>query len=68
MLEGFVPGKRFLPSLMFVGEAWNLPYSGVPESCFTQVGSGLTCNHKTRQERLARDKHSSLLKSSNLRP
>ncbi len=29
--------------------------------CFTQVGSGLTHKHQTRQERLAKDKPSSLL-------
>jgi hypothetical protein len=26
---------------MFVGEARNLPKSGAPERCFTEVGSGL---------------------------
>jgi hypothetical protein len=35
--------------------------SRAPERCFTRVGSGLTCKHYTRLERLARDKHSSLL-------
>jgi len=29
---------------MFAGEARSLPYSGAPERCFTQVGSGLTAN------------------------
>jgi len=33
--------KLFQPSLMFVGEARSLPLSGVPERCFTRVGSGL---------------------------
>jgi hypothetical protein len=28
----FVPGKPFQPSLMFVGTARGLPYSGAPES------------------------------------
>jgi hypothetical protein len=32
--------------------------------CFTQVGSGLTRNYWTRLERLARDKHASLLRKS----
>ena len=30
--------------------------------CFTRVGSGLTHKHLTRLEKLARDKHSSLLR------
>jgi hypothetical protein len=33
----FVPCKPFLPSLMFVGKARDLPYSGAPQSCFTRV-------------------------------
>jgi hypothetical protein len=28
----FVPGKPFQPSLMFVGEARSLPWSGAPEN------------------------------------
>jgi hypothetical protein len=44
--------------------ARSLHSSGGPERCFTQVGSGLTSKHWTRQERLARDKHSSLLRKS----
>jgi hypothetical protein len=31
---------------------------------FTWVGFGLTCKHKTRLEKLARDRHSSLLQKS----
>ncbi len=31
--------------------------------CRTQAGSMLTCKHQTRLERLARDKHSSLLRT-----
>ncbi len=42
---------------MFVGKAWDLPYSGASESCFTRVGSGLIHRHWTKLERLARDKH-----------
>ncbi len=45
-----------------VGEARSLPQSGATERWFTWVGSGLTCNHYTRMDRLARDKHSSLLR------
>jgi hypothetical protein len=33
-------------SSMFIGEAWSLPKRGVPERCFTRIGSGLT--HNTR--------------------
>jgi hypothetical protein len=41
--------------------ARSLSESGGPERCFTRLGSGLTYKHHTRLERLARDKHSSLL-------
>ncbi len=47
---------------MFTGKARSPPLSGVPERCITWVGSGLTCKHYTRLERLARHKHSSLLR------
>ncbi len=60
----FVLGKLFQPSLMFVGSSKGLPCSGAPERCFTLVGPGLACKHWTRQERLAREKHSSLLQTS----
>ncbi len=56
----FVPGKPFQPSLTFVGKARSLTQSGTTERRFTGVCSGLTCKHKTRLQRLARDKHSSL--------
>jgi hypothetical protein len=59
--RGFVPGKPFQPSLIFVVKARSLPKSGAPERQFTWVGSGLTRKHKTKLERLARDKHPSLL-------
>ncbi len=49
---------------MFVGEARSLPWREAPERSFTQVGSGLTRKHYTRLERLAKDKHSSLLQKS----
>ncbi len=58
----FVLGKPFQPSLMFIVNSRGLSYSGAPERCFTWVGSGLTCKHVTRLERLARDKHSRLLR------
>ncbi len=57
----FVPDKLFKPSQLFVGEARNIPLSGTPERCFSQLGFGLTCKHLTRLEKLVRDKHSSLL-------
>jgi len=57
----FDPGKLFQPSLMSVGKARGLPKSGAPERHLTWVGSGLACKHCTRLEKLARDKHCSLL-------
>jgi hypothetical protein len=60
----FVHGKPFQPILMFVAKVWSLPSSGAPEICLTQVGSSLTCNHQTKLERLARDKHFSFLQKS----
>ncbi len=41
MLGVFFPGQTLQPSLMFVGKARSLRYSGPPEWCFTLVGSGL---------------------------
>ncbi len=49
----------FQHSPMFAGT-----YPRVEESCFTWVGSGLTHRHQTRLERLARNKHTSLLRKS----
>jgi hypothetical protein len=60
----FVLGKPFQSSLMFVDEARRPPKRGVPERCFTQVGSSLTRKHYTRLERLAKEKYSSLLRES----
>jgi hypothetical protein len=37
----FVPPKPFQPSLMFVGKARSLLYSGAPVSGFAQVGYSL---------------------------
>ncbi len=59
-----LPGKPFQPRLTFVGEARSLPLRGAPEISFTWVRSSLICKHQTRLERLARDKHSSLLQKS----
>jgi hypothetical protein len=46
-----------------VGKAKSLPKSGVPERCFTRVGSGLALKHEIRLEKLARGKHSSLVQT-----
>ncbi len=56
-----MPGKPFQTGLMLVCKARSSPKSGAPERSFTQVGSGLTLNHYTRLDRLAMDKHLSLL-------
>jgi hypothetical protein len=60
----FVPGKPFQPSLMFAGKARSYP-GEAPFRC-SNLGKapGLTHKHKTRLEWLARDKHSSLLRTS----
>jgi hypothetical protein len=59
----FVLGKTFQPSpsIMFTVQYRNIPERGAPERGFPWVGYILTCKHWTRLERLARDKHSSLL-------
>ncbi len=56
------PRQAFQPSLIFVGKE-GLPESGKPETCFSQLGFGITRKHQTRLERPARDKHSSLFGS-----
>jgi hypothetical protein len=56
----FVNDKPFQPSLSFAGKARCLPYSGAPEKFFDRLGPCFT-NRQTRLERLAMDKHSSLL-------
>ncbi len=60
----FVSGKHCQPILMFLGKARSLPYSGVFERGFICLGSNLISSHYSRLERLARDKHSSLLRKS----
>jgi hypothetical protein len=60
----FVPGKPFQPSVMFVSKTGSYP-SEVPFKCSTLgLAPGLTHKHYTRLEKLARDKHSSLLRKS----
>ncbi len=46
---------------MFVGKARSFPYSVSFERDLTLVGSGLASKHLVRLEKLARDKHSTLL-------
>ncbi len=60
----FVPGKPFQPSLVFAGKNGAYP-SEAPFSCSTLgYTPDLTHKHLTRLERLASDKHSSLLQKS----
>ncbi len=59
----FVPGKPLQPNLMFAGTAMSWLYNGAPKGFFSQVNSGLTRKHSTRQELLIREKHSSLLQT-----
>jgi len=49
---------------MFLGEARSLLKSREPERHFPWVISSLTYKHLNKRERLARDKHSSLLQKS----
>jgi hypothetical protein len=49
--------------VLFVGKGRSLPYSGAPERFFNRVGSCFTNRHYTKLERLAMDKHSSLLRT-----
>jgi hypothetical protein len=57
----FVPDKPYQPSQMFVGKA-GVYLIEAPFRCFTLgKAPGLIHKHLTRLERLATDKHSSLL-------
>ncbi len=47
-----VPGRHFQPSVMFVGKASSLPWSGASFGCLTRVGSGPKHIHKTLLERI----------------
>jgi hypothetical protein len=49
---------------MLADKVRSLPMSEVPEKYSTEIGSGLLRRHQTRLEKLARDKHSSLLRKS----
>jgi len=52
-----VPGRRFQPSLIFVGKAISLPKKTTTYKCSTKVGFGLTHKYYTRLETPVRDKH-----------
>jgi hypothetical protein len=43
-----VSGKPFQSSLMFVGEARSLPYSGASERCFTWIQNGLAYHYNVQ--------------------
>ncbi len=58
----FLLGKPFKTIRIFVGKARSLPKSVSSEKDFTWVGSGLSNKHLTRLEKLARSKHSSLVR------
>ncbi len=58
-----VVNTPFKLSLMFVSKARSPPLSGAPERCFTRLPSGFTQKDQIWLERLARDKHSSLLRT-----
>ncbi len=58
----FVPGKPFKPSLMFVGKTGTYP-SETHLVCSTLgQAAGLIHKNYSRLEKLAKDKHSSLLR------
>ncbi len=57
------PWQGFPAESNICGLQLELPQSGAPERCFTQVVSILTHKHQTKLERSARDKHSSLLRT-----
>jgi hypothetical protein len=48
---------------MLVGKAKSLPLRGISLKCTTWVGSSLFRKHYAKMERLASDKHSSLLRT-----
>jgi hypothetical protein len=61
----FVLGKPFQPSLMFVGEARSLPYSGAPERCLTWEAPALPANIRLGGKGLLGTNTSLLQKSIN---
>ena len=59
----FVHGKPLQLSQLFVDKDRSLPYGGAPERFFNRVGPCFTNKQLTRLERLALDKHPSLLRT-----
>jgi hypothetical protein len=57
----FVPGKFFQPSLMFVGKPGAYPIEEPFRCCTLGKAPSLAHKQQTWLERIARDKHSSLL-------
>ncbi len=60
--QSVCPRQVLLAQSNVCGNTRSLPQSGVSKRCFIRVGSCLIFKHQTRLERLARDKHSSLLR------
>ncbi len=60
----FVPGKTPQPSVMFAGKAGDYLSEAPFKRSALRYAPGLTNKHYTRLERLAGDKHSSLLRES----
>ncbi len=58
----FVPGKLFQPSQMFAGKAGAYPSEASFSYSTLGCAPDLTDKHLSRLEKLARDKHSSLLR------
>ncbi len=56
----FVPGKPFLPSVMFASKARAYPGEATFRFSTLVKAPGLTRKHLIRMEKLARDKRSSL--------
>ncbi len=60
----FAPGKPIQPSLMFAGKARAFPSKAPFRYSTLGQAPGLIHKHQTRLERLAKDKHFSLLRKS----
>ncbi len=57
------PWQSFPAKSNFVSKTRSLPQSGIPDRGLTQVDSSLICKYYTSLKWLARDKHSSLLRT-----
>ncbi len=58
----FVPGKLFQSTLTFVGKAGAYPRVEHLKGASLRLAPDLSHKHLTRLEKLARDKHSSLIR------